>query len=398
MKVHVFGNSPAVANYGLRKAVCNHTDLGTCDDVCHYVNNNFYVDDGLVSGDSPKEIVSLIKRIQDRLITGDKIRLHKIVSNNNEVLKSFETKDLAESIIEIDFNSESTCLHRSLDTFHKSECTSFDIVAPDEDQKVCSIAVESMKTSISPTCIKTLGVSRFERFSKWPSLVRAISLLKRKIVSNNRSKVDTKDTRTCVDIRKEAEALVLRKTQSQFYSNEIDCLKSRKQLPQNSNSIALSPIFDSEGLLRLGGRLKHAKLETGEKMPTISQDTLYTCTGWFNYTKEFIEAFEKNPANIIHLMYEDILKNPTEEIKRLAEFLEIPNNENLVAGVVDKCSFNKLKENKVMPFRVKGQPSSLFRKGKIGDWKNWFTVAQNEQFDAIYRNEMKDVNISFSYE
>ncbi|VDH98897.1 Hypothetical predicted protein [Mytilus galloprovincialis] len=104
----------SVANYGLRKAVCNHTDLDTCDDVCHYVNNNFDVDDGLVSGDSPEEIVSLIKRTQERLITGGKIRLHKIVSNNSEVVKSFETKDLAESITEIDFNSESTCLQRSL--------------------------------------------------------------------------------------------------------------------------------------------------------------------------------------------------------------------------------------------------------------------------------------------
>lgn len=128
----------------------------------------------------------------------------------------------------------------------------------------------------------------------------------------------------------------------------------------------------------------------------VLHDTLYK--GWFNYTKEFLEAVDKNPTNIIHLLYEDILKNPTKELTRLAEFLEIPKNENLVAGVVDKCSFNKLKENKVMPFRVKGKPSSLFRKGQIGDWKNWFTVTQNEQFDAIYRNEMKDVNISFSYE
>ncbi|CAG2225564.1 SULT1 [Mytilus edulis] len=128
----------------------------------------------------------------------------------------------------------------------------------------------------------------------------------------------------------------------------------------------------------------------------VLHDTLYK--GWFNYTKEFLEAVDKNPTNIIHLLYEDILKNPTKELTRLAEFLEIPKIENLVAGVVDKCSFNKLKENKVMPFRVKGKPSSLFRKGKIGDWKNWFTVTQNEQFDAIYRNEMKNVNISFSYE
>ncbi|XP_071177980.1 uncharacterized protein [Mytilus edulis] len=104
----------AVANYGLRKAVSDHTYLDTCDDVCHYVNNNFYVDDGLVSGDSPEEIVILIKKTQERLITGGKIRLHKIVSSSSEVVKSFETNGLAESITEIDFNSESTCLQRSL--------------------------------------------------------------------------------------------------------------------------------------------------------------------------------------------------------------------------------------------------------------------------------------------
>ncbi|CAG2253904.1 unnamed protein product [Mytilus edulis] len=67
-----------------------------------------------VSETNLEEIVSLIKRTQERLITGGKIRLHKIVSNNSEVVKSFETKDLAESITEIDFNSESTCLQRSL--------------------------------------------------------------------------------------------------------------------------------------------------------------------------------------------------------------------------------------------------------------------------------------------
>ncbi|VDI02502.1 Hypothetical predicted protein, partial [Mytilus galloprovincialis] len=54
--------------------------------------------------------------------------------------------------------------------------------------------------------------------------------------------------------------------------------------------------------------------------------------------------------------------NLTKKITRLADFLEIPNKEILVAGVVDKCSFNKLKENKVMPFMVKAKLSSLFRK------------------------------------
>ena len=55
MRVHVFGNS-SVAAYGIRKAVC---DLNTCicDEVCYFVKNDFYVDDGLVSNFDENELV-----------------------------------------------------------------------------------------------------------------------------------------------------------------------------------------------------------------------------------------------------------------------------------------------------------------------------------------------------
>ncbi|CAC5383480.1 unnamed protein product [Mytilus coruscus] len=178
-------------------------------------------------------------------------------------------------------------------TFHKSECSSFDIVSPDEDQEVCPIAVGSMKTSISP--IKTLGVSRFERFSKWSSLVRAISLLKRKIVSNNRSKVDTKDTRTCVDIRKEAEALVLRETQSQYYSNEIDFLKSEVCCIVNSRPIIAvssdpeSPTILSPNTLltqKINSDIEPYNFDFSEGYVQIAMET---CT---SFSESILEAME----------------------------------------------------------------------------------------------------------
>lgn len=53
------------------------------------------------------------------------------------------------------------------------------------------------------------------------------------------------------------------------YSNEIVCLQHNKQLHKDSSLISLAPILDSNGLLRLGGRLKNAKLTSGEKMPII---------------------------------------------------------------------------------------------------------------------------------
>ena len=115
MRVHVFGNSPSpsVANYGLRKAVCNHEGT-SCDDVCQFLKENFYVDDALASEESTKDMVNLIKETQDRMMEGGNIRLHKIASNNTEVVSSFSKNDLAEGITEVDIEIESSCLQRSL--------------------------------------------------------------------------------------------------------------------------------------------------------------------------------------------------------------------------------------------------------------------------------------------
>ncbi|VDI81674.1 Hypothetical predicted protein [Mytilus galloprovincialis] len=122
-------------------------------------------------------------------------------------------------------------------------------------------------------------------------------------------------------------------------------------------------------------------------------------TGWFNYTKEMTKA-ARSYKNVHCVLFEDLKLHPIETIKHIAEFLEVPFDDQFIAEVADKNVFRKLKDYKqdASVAVSRNYKSVLFRKGEIGDWKNWFTVSQNEQFDAMYKKEMKGVEVDFIYE
>jgi hypothetical protein len=114
MCVHVFGNSPspAVATYGLRETVNN---CETCDsDVKEYVDRNFYVDDGLTSLPTASEAINLVRRTQEVLKTEGNIRLHKIISNSNEVMNAFPAEDLAKELKSLNIGEDLLPVQQSL--------------------------------------------------------------------------------------------------------------------------------------------------------------------------------------------------------------------------------------------------------------------------------------------
>nr|KAG5702315.1 hypothetical protein BaRGS_002982 [Batillaria attramentaria] len=47
----------------------------------------------------------------------------------------------------------------------------------------------------------------------------------------------------------------------------------------------------------------------------------------------------------------------------------------------------------------KENSTGFYRKGgRTGDWKNWFTVAENELFDDLYQKRMEGSKLQFTYE
>ena len=51
----------------------------------------------------------------------------------------------------------------------------------------------------------------------------------------------------------------------------------------------------------------------------------------------------------------------------------------------------------VRPFPTSKLSFALVLSGEVGDWKNHFTVAENEQFDKLLEEQFKDSAIKFKY-
>lgn len=83
-------------------------------DVKNFIDNNFYVDDGLASLPTSSEAIDLMKRTYEALKKEGNLRLHKIASYCKEVLKAFPENELAKSLTGLDFNGDKLPLQHSL--------------------------------------------------------------------------------------------------------------------------------------------------------------------------------------------------------------------------------------------------------------------------------------------
>ncbi len=135
MKVHVFGNgpSPAVAIYGLRRAIREGAREYGADTV-KFVENHFYVDDGLISLPSEAEAIDLLQRTQSSLAESN-LRLHKFVSNRKAVMDSFSSEDCAPVIKDLDLGGESTPTQRSLGLLWEIASDTFTFSASTMDKR-----------------------------------------------------------------------------------------------------------------------------------------------------------------------------------------------------------------------------------------------------------------------
>ncbi|XP_071833874.1 uncharacterized protein [Apostichopus japonicus] len=144
-----------------------------------------------------------------------------------------------------------------------------EVVVLVDDPEVCSEKINCNKVNLAQP---TLGVERFSRFSSWKSVVRATTNLVH-IVTSLKAKSDCKGWHICEKTKAvkevlQAETTIIKSLQSVAFSAEIAELRVGK-LSKSNKLITLNPYLDSEGIIRVGGRLQHAQLSEKATHPTI---------------------------------------------------------------------------------------------------------------------------------
>ena len=94
---HPFGlsSSPGIANFALQ--LCSFKPMTSeFSPAQDYLKTSFYVDDGLASADTAQQGIRILSDARS-ILDGYNIRLHKIMSNDPDLLKAFNKEDLAEA-------------------------------------------------------------------------------------------------------------------------------------------------------------------------------------------------------------------------------------------------------------------------------------------------------------
>ena len=113
-RVHLFGavSSPAVANFGLRKAAQDGLEKYG-QDVVDFIVENFYVDDGLKSLDSEDDAIAMIENSR-KLCLDSGLILHKFTSNSAAVLASLDPRDRSDNTKDLDLRHDVLPMERAL--------------------------------------------------------------------------------------------------------------------------------------------------------------------------------------------------------------------------------------------------------------------------------------------
>ena len=129
--------------------------------------------------------------------------------------------------------------------------------------------------------------------------------------------------------------------------------------------------------------------------------TIYYGPIWEHVLSYWRRSLE-NPKQVLFMRYEEMKAEPRDQVKRLAEFLGCPftteeEDNGLVDEILDFCSLRNLSSLEVNKTKIfnKVDRSIFFRKGEVGDWKNYLNPEMENKLDMIIQEKLQGSGLKF---
>ncbi|XWS39259.1 hypothetical protein CRYUN_Cryun18bG0035500 [Craigia yunnanensis] len=127
---------------------------------------------------------------------------------------------------------------------------------------------------------------------------------------------------------------------------------------------------------------------------------------YWEHVLGYWNASLEHPEKILFLKYEDMIKETESNAKKLAEFLGCPfsleeERGGKIQEIIEFCSFENLSNlevNKTGMHQKKGklvENGAYFRKGKVGDWRNYLTIEMGKHLDNIMELKLSGSGLIF---